>query len=430
MSDSILPPCTGKPATDTSTTPATPASRGVAASRRCPRPGRSRPKPAKPYPDFPSSPTPPACGPRRSGARCTTSARGTTPTAPWRSTSRRRTTCTPAASPAPTPEAMTVKDVVNAFLNAQAGADGRRRAVAARPGRSTRPLTDELVARVRQAAAGGRPGPRRLRRSAGPAGKKWGPHRLARLIQHVRSVFKYAFDAGLIDRPVRFGPGFKQAVSKKTMRLHRAKQGPKLFTPEEVRRLLDAAGVQLRAMILLGINCGFGNSRLRQPAAVRPRPRRRHDRLPAAEDRHPPPLPSVAGDGRRAPGGAGRPRPDPKNAADAGLVFLTRVRATRWARRSTTDGPLSRGDRASCSAGSASTAGRGSASTRSRHTFRTVADEAKDQPAADFIMGHEVAAHVQRLPRDDQRRAAEGRRRPRSQVAVRRAVPEVVSVSR
>ena len=39
-------------------------------------------------------------------------------------------------------------------------------------------------------------------------------------------------------------------------------------------------------------------------------------------------------------------------------------------------------------------------------------------------------AHEQRVPRDDQRRAAEGRHRPRSQVAVRRAIPEVVPVSR
>ena len=73
--------------------------------------------------------------------------------------------------------------------------------------------------------------------------KKWGPHRLAVTIQHIRSIFKHAFDAGLIPTPVRFGPGFKRPT-KKTFRLHRAEQGPKLFTAEEIRRLLDAAGVR------------------------------------------------------------------------------------------------------------------------------------------------------------------------------------------
>ena len=65
--------------------------------------------------------------------------------------------------------------------------------------------------------------------------KKWGPHRLAVTIQHIRSVFKHAFDAGLIPTPVRFGPGFKRPT-KKTFRLHRAEQGPKLFTADELRR--------------------------------------------------------------------------------------------------------------------------------------------------------------------------------------------------
>src|SRR5262249_54139017 len=89
--------------------------------------------------------------------------------------------------------------------------------------------------------------------------KKWGPHRLGKTIQFVRCVFKYAYDAELIDRPVRFGPGF-QRPSKKVLRLHRAEAGPKLFTADEVRQLIDAALVPVRAMILLGLNCGFGNS--------------------------------------------------------------------------------------------------------------------------------------------------------------------------
>src|SRR4029079_6661215 len=57
----------------------------------------------------------------------------------------------------------------------------------------------------------------------------------------------------------RFGPGFKRPT-KKTIRLHRAERGSKLFTSDEVKQLLSASGPVLKAMVLLGINCGFGNA--------------------------------------------------------------------------------------------------------------------------------------------------------------------------
>src|SRR5947209_1663009 len=47
--------------------------------------------------------------------------------------------------------------------------------------------------------------------------KRWGPVELGNEVQRVRTVFKYACDAGLIDRPVRFGPAFRKP-SKKTVR--------------------------------------------------------------------------------------------------------------------------------------------------------------------------------------------------------------------
>ena len=89
--------------------------------------------------------------------------------------------------------------------------------------------------------------------------KKWGPVTLGNVIQRARVVFKFAFDDGLIDRPVRYGQGFKRP-SRKVVRIDRAKKGPKLFAADEIRRLLGAAGPTMKAMILLGINGGFGNA--------------------------------------------------------------------------------------------------------------------------------------------------------------------------
>jgi hypothetical protein len=165
--------------------------------------------------------------------------------------------------------------------------------------------------------------------------KKWGPHRLAVTIQHIRSIFKHAFDDGLISVPVRFGPGFKRPT-KKTFRLHRAEQGLKLFSAEEIRRVIDASGVPMKAMILLGINCGFGNSDCGNLPLTAldlaggwldyPRPKTGISRR----------LSLVAGNRGRAKDVLAK-RSEPKRAENAGLVFVTKY-GGRWA-KDTPDSP-------------------------------------------------------------------------------------------
>src|SRR5262249_36855342 len=87
--------------------------------------------------------------------------------------------------------------------------------------------------------------------------KVWGPVRLSNEVQKVRTVFKYAYEAGLLQAPVRFGPQFKKP-SASTLRRHRAKAAPKMLEPEQLRKLIDAAPTPIRAMVLLGLNAGYG----------------------------------------------------------------------------------------------------------------------------------------------------------------------------
>lgn len=202
-------------------------------------------------------------------------------------------------------------------------------------------------------------------------------------IQCIRCICKFAFDAGLILTPIRYGPGFKRP-SKKTLRLHRAAQGPKLFSAEEIHRLLDAAGGQLKAMLLLGINCGFGNADcgmlmlsvldLERAFIDFPRPKtgipRRCPLWPETVD---------------AIKEALVHRPEPKKEDYASLVFITQ-RCLSWA-KDTNDSPTSKEVRKLLD--KLGINGHRNFYTL-RHTFRTVADESKDQPAVDFIMGHEV----------------------------------------
>src|SRR5580700_2118079 len=78
-------------------------------------------------------------------------------------------------------------------------------------------------------------------------------------INRCRVVLKYAADQRLIERPVHFGQSFDRP-SAKSLRKDRHAQGVRLFNGDEVTRILAAADVQLKAMALLGLNCGFGNT--------------------------------------------------------------------------------------------------------------------------------------------------------------------------
>jgi integrase len=89
--------------------------------------------------------------------------------------------------------------------------------------------------------------------------KKWGPVTLLNFITRCRGIFKFAHDNGLIPHPVRYGQGFK-LPSQKQLRRARNQKGPRMFEARELVKILALASQPLESMILLGINCGFGNS--------------------------------------------------------------------------------------------------------------------------------------------------------------------------
>jgi integrase len=84
------------------------------------------------------------------------------------------------------------------------------------------------------------------------------PNTVNGFIGKVKVVFNYALKTNKLDR-INYGLRFR-TVSPKVLRTHRQQQPSKLFRVEALRAVLDAANVQMRAMILLGINCGFGNA--------------------------------------------------------------------------------------------------------------------------------------------------------------------------
>lgn len=233
--------------------------------------------------------------------------------------------------------------------------------------------------------------------------EKYGPHRQSNHIQTTRSVFHFAYEVGLLEQPMRFGSTFKKP-SKKTIRLHKAKQGVKLFKAEEIHRLINAAGPALKAMILLGINAGFGNADCGTlPLSVVD--------LDAGWIEYPRPKTGVL---RRCPlwnetvaaiRASLAVRPEPKSEEFAGLVFLT-CAGGPWHRKDPNGAVASETRKLLWKLSINGRVGLGFYTLR--HTFRTVADEVRDQPAVDFIMGHDdghISGHYRERISDERLRA-------------------------
>jgi len=93
--------------------------------------------------------------------------------------------------------------------------------------------------------------------------KKHGLTTLGREVTMVRSVFKYAVGNDLIEKAVKFGTTFV-IPTKTDKRGQKARQkhahGKRVFGPSDIHRMLEAAPLQIRTMILLGVNAGLGNT--------------------------------------------------------------------------------------------------------------------------------------------------------------------------
>jgi integrase len=212
--------------------------------------------------------------------------------------------------------------------------------------------------------------------------KTLGPVALGNEINRVRIVFRYAFEAGLLGEQMRFGPNFKRP-SARSMRLERARRGSRLFTVDELHAALDHASVQLRAMILLGVNCGLGNSDLG-------RMRRSNLDLAGRWLNYPRHKTGIDRRARlwtetvRAIRDVLKARPAPRREENSDLVFVTRYGGSWY--KAGVDDPISK-EMIKCLT-DAGVRRPGLSFYALRHTFQTIGEECGDLVAVKAIMGH------------------------------------------
>ena len=213
---------------------------------------------------------------------------------------------------------------------------------------------------------------------------RWGPIAVANEIQMTRSVFRFGYDAGLIDKPVRFGPMFRKP-SAKTIRQARAANGPRMFTPEEIHLALDHAGTNMRAMLLLAVNAGLGNTDLALMPVSAVDVETGWLNYPRAKTAIPRRIPLWC-ETVKAIRAVLATRPEPKSPADGELLFIG-PRGESYVGKHRGYRVTAEWQRVADKAGI-----KGRTFYDARRTFQTVGEGARDLVAVQSIMGHAPAS--------------------------------------
>ncbi|MEM8738881.1 MAG: tyrosine-type recombinase/integrase [Planctomycetota bacterium] len=220
------------------------------------------------------------------------------------------------------------------------------------------------------------------------ANQVWRAGRITNFVNYTKQMFRYGVDLELIDHLPNFGRRFK-GQSAPDRRRQKYEAGQNLFTPEECQVLVDNAGIVMQAMIMLGLNAGFGNKEcadltendldLNTGIADTLRSKSQVWRRAALWPE------TVA-----AIRAARAIRPKPSDPADANLIFITK-RGNRYVNPDTSDnavamefGKLMRKTGVKKPNDPRKRLGFYSL----RRTFRTHADEVLDNAIVDVIMGH------------------------------------------
>ena len=239
-----------------------------------------------------------------------------------------------------------------------------------------------------------------FRKMRSKLGKGVGLTTLDGRVARIRAIFNYASKNGLLEINLNklwgteFNKPGRAAMSKQS-------DIEQLFSRDEVLKLLEHAGEQMKAMILIGINCGYGNTdaamieqsdiagewitRKRQKTGKRRRT-------------------NLWLETREAIANALAVRPSHKDEADADKLFVTKY-GNNWIPTSNAN-PVSQ--EFGKVARAAKITGKGKSFYTLRHTFQTIGDETKDFVAVSTLMGHvdaSISGHYREKISDERLKA-------------------------